>query len=69
MPDENDLMKSKDIYHQKAKQDYYDALRSKEGLHIENPETESFILRMKGFFRKKMVIEFEKSEYSGMKIS
>ena len=69
LPDENDLMKSVDIFHQKAKQEYFGLLKTKEGLRIENPETGAFKLRLKGLFRKKLIIEFEETEYSGMKIS
>ena len=69
LTDESNLMKTKDIFHQKVKQDFFNALSSKNGLTIDNPETESFKLRLKGLFRKKMIIEFEKTEYSGMKIS
>ncbi len=69
LPDETKPVKNADIFHQKAKAEYFDSLKSKQGLSIKNQETGEFTLRLKGLFRKKLIIEYEETEYSGMKIS
>lgn len=69
LPDEKKSVKNADIFHQKAKAEYFDSLRSKKGLSIKNQNTGEFTLRLKGLFRKKLIIEYKETEYSGMKIS
>lgn len=69
MPNENNLMKSEDQFYCDSKQVYLEKLKSKEGLLIESPKTKTFRLRLKGLFRKKLIIEFDETKYSGMKIS
>jgi len=68
LPEENRNMKTEDIFHQNEKKDYYRLLKTKEGLQINNSITGVFKLRLKGIFRRKLIIEHDATEYSGMKI-
>ncbi|MBN2728965.1 MAG: hypothetical protein JXR53_07045 [Bacteroidales bacterium] len=69
LPDETEPVKNTNIFHQESKVEYFDSLNSKKGLLLKNQETGEFTLRLKGLFRKKLIIEYEETEYSGMKIS